>query len=271
MEEPARSQWLRVWETIRFLNLLFLLQPQTTTRQLSEPSYFLDVEQPPLLSIDCYNGRFVQMSIGAISNILQEIIKDRRDSTKKPSALLYKTHLKALDSWHAELPQYLCLQTPSSEDTRMVHPEASYKQKTAILNVQSLFLGTVCELLQPALMVVLQDPASSVDNELQVYARRCVQSATVLIRLCDEIVTSNYPLSASWIAQQFLFNAALILIADLNRKESFEESVSREEHIECIQISENLLNLGTTSSSPYAIIIRMLCGAAGFQDVAQTC
>jgi hypothetical protein len=72
----------------------------------------------------------------------------------------------------------------------MVNPEADNRQKAAIvspipileicehtdwfskLNVQSLFLGIVCVLLQPALMAVLQCMQSSSEDELIVYARR---------------------------------------------------------------------------------------------------
>lgn len=130
------------------------------------------------------------MSISAISNHLREIIKDRRDPAKDPS-LLYHVHLNALDSWHAKLPLYVILQTPSSNDSRMFRQEASYQQKTAIvrfnflleevsvradpfgkLTVQSLFLGIVCELLQPALMTVLQNQSSSSEDYLRLYARR---------------------------------------------------------------------------------------------------
>lgn len=77
------------------------------------------------------------MSIVALSNHLREILDDRRDLTNKPSALLYKAHLQALDSWHAELPTYTSLQTPSLEDSRMVHPKADYRQKTAIARAPS--------------------------------------------------------------------------------------------------------------------------------------
>jgi hypothetical protein len=74
------------------------------------------------------------MSISALSNDLREILNDRHDSTNPPSSLLYKAHLQALDSWHAELPVYTCLQTPNWEDSRMVNPEADYRQKTAIVS-----------------------------------------------------------------------------------------------------------------------------------------
>jgi len=211
------------------------------------------------------------MSISAISNHFREIIKDLRESKNDPSSTLYDIHLNALDSWHAELPLYLCLQTPSSEDSRMFRQEASYQQKTAILNVQTLFLGIVCELLQPALMIVLQHQSSSSENDLRLYARRCVQSATILVRLCNEIVATagSHILSASWIAQHFLFNATLILIADMNRKDSaLEEFISPEERLECIRIAQDLLN-EMNFASPQAIIIRMLCRAAGLLDTTK--
>ncbi|KAE9380309.1 hypothetical protein N431DRAFT_498175 [Stipitochalara longipes BDJ] len=206
------------------------------------------------------------MSIAALSNHLREILNDRRDSTNQPSSLLYRAHLQALDSWHTELPLYTCLQTPSFEDSRMVNPEANFRQKTAILNVQSLFLGTVCVLLQPALMAVLHDSSPSSEKELIVYARRCISSATILIRLCDEIMESGYPFQASWISQHFLFNATLVLIADMNRSNSnLEEFVSHNERLECIQIAQNLLDQ-VSSASPEATIVRLFCRAAGVAD-----
>jgi len=148
----------------------------------------------------------------------------------------------------------------------MVKADASFRQKTAILNVQSLFLGTICVLLQPALMTVLQDTSCSSENELIPSARRCVLSATVLVRLCDEIASSEYPLSASWIAQHFLFNATLVLIADMTRANStLEEFASSNEHLECIAIAQNLLDQ-VSSASPQATIVRMFCMAAGLSD-----
>ncbi len=74
------------------------------------------------------------MSIAALSNRLREILKDRGDFANHPSPLLYKAHLQALDSWHTELPVYACLRTPSVEDSRMISPNASYGQKTAIVS-----------------------------------------------------------------------------------------------------------------------------------------
>ncbi|PMD27674.1 hypothetical protein NA56DRAFT_696690 [Hyaloscypha hepaticicola] len=254
IEEPARSQW-------------FLLQPQPMgIRDLSDNSRFMNIEQPPLLSVHCRNGRLVQMSIAALSNRLREILNDRGDFANHPSPLLYKAHLQALDSWRTELPVYTCLRTPNVEDSRMISPNASYGQKTAILNVQSLFLGTVCVLLQPALMAVLQDKSSSDETELIPYARRCVLSATILIRVCDEIVESRYPFSASWIAQHFLFNATLVLVADMNRSNSrLEQFVSINERLECIQIAQNMLDQ-VSSASPQAAIVRLFCRAAGISD-----
>jgi len=201
------------------------------------------------------------MSISSISNHLRDIIK-----AKDPSSLLYDLHLNALDSWHANLPLYLCLQTPSSDDSRMICQEASYQQKTAILTVQSLFLGIVCELLQPALLTVLQNQSSSSEDYLKLYARRCVQSATILVRLCDEIVANSFCLSASWIVQHFLFSATLILIVDMTRTNSaLEEFISQKERLKCIQVAQKLLNQ-VNSAGPQAIIIRMFCRATGLPD-----
>lgn len=270
IDEPSRTEGLRLWETIRFLNLWVLLLQPENSRQIQQTQHILDIKQPPLSSDNSYNGRLVQMSISSISNHLQEIIKDLRTwSTSPPSLHIYKAHLKALDMWHAELPPYLCLRAPSWVDSRMLHPEATFHQKTAILNVQSFFLGIVGELLKPALMTVLQGPSTSNENELIAYAGRCVQSSTVLIRLCDEVVVSGYPLSASWIAEHFLFNAALILIADMNRQNSaLEEFVSSQERISCLQIAQNLLDQ-VSPASPRSIIIRILCRAVNLSNPAE--
>jgi len=89
-----------------------------------------------------------------------------------------------------------------------------------------------------------------------------VQSATILIRLCDEITASNYLLSASWIAQHFLFNAALIILLDVKRANiSLEEFISLQESVACIETAETLLrqsSRGSTPQNPHAIIIRLL-------------
>jgi len=102
------------------------------------------IQQPPLLSDSCRNGRLVQMSIASLSKHLQEILNDRRDSTKQPSSILYKAHLQALDSWHAELPLYTCLQTPNLNDSRMVKSEADYRQKTAIVSIAPMVNLCTC-------------------------------------------------------------------------------------------------------------------------------
>jgi hypothetical protein len=101
------------------------------------------MQQPPLLSNHCYNSRLIQMSITALSNDLREILNDRRDSANQPSSLLYQAHLEALNSRHAELPIYTSLQTPSLEDSRMVNPEADYRQKTTIVGPKFLDYGII--------------------------------------------------------------------------------------------------------------------------------
>jgi len=83
------------------------------------------------------------MSISAISNQLREILKDIHNSTKDPSSCLYDIHLNALDCWHAELPLYVCLLTPSSDDSRMFRQEASYQQRTAIVRSQFPAWGSI--------------------------------------------------------------------------------------------------------------------------------
>jgi hypothetical protein len=50
--------------------------------------------------------------------------------------------------------------------------------------------------------------------------------------------------------RHFLFNATMILVADMNRKDSaLEEFISPEERLECIQIAQNFLNQ-VNSSNP---------------------
>lgn len=172
-DEADHSQWLRVWETIRFLNIWFLVLPQVSTRPLSDPQYSLDVEQPPLVSEECCNGRLVQMSMAAVSGLLREVAQDRRHLSKAASTSLYTAHLRALETWYSRSPLYLRLRTPSSEDLRIVQSGANDRQKAGILNVQSLFLGTMCELFQPALIAQLKSlPFSSHKNDLVVYAHR---------------------------------------------------------------------------------------------------
>ncbi|KAH9204324.1 hypothetical protein DL95DRAFT_119186 [Leptodontidium sp. 2 PMI_412] len=134
VDEAGRCQWLRVWETIRFLNLWFLFLPQASARLLSDSGYFLDTKQPPLVSEEYYDGRLVQMSMSAVSGLLREVVKDRRDPSKGASTFLYPTHLMALEGWHSELPLYLRLRTPSSEEPRMIYSEANDRQKAGIVS-----------------------------------------------------------------------------------------------------------------------------------------
>jgi hypothetical protein len=91
-------------------------------------------QQPPLVSKECYNSRLVQMSISAVSGLLGEVVKDRRDLSKGASTFLYTAHLKALETWHSHSPLYLRLRTPGSEDPRMVHSEANDRQKAGIVS-----------------------------------------------------------------------------------------------------------------------------------------
>lgn len=86
------------------------------------------------------------------------------------------------------------------------------------LNVQSLFLGTVCELLRPALIAVLKSPNVPGSKELETFAHRwyvfimfmfrtslwwfhSVQAARNIIELCSEMADSGHPISSTWIAQ----------------------------------------------------------------------
>jgi hypothetical protein len=85
------------------------------------------------------------MSINSISNHFREIIKDRRELAQHSSSRLYEIHLNALDSWHAKLPLYVCLQTPTSESSYMVHRGASYERKTAIVRLNFMLAKDICQ------------------------------------------------------------------------------------------------------------------------------
>jgi len=66
--------------------------------------------------------------------------------------------------------------------------------------------------------------------------------------------------------RHFLFNATLVLIADMNRSSStLEEFVSSNERLECIQMAQDLLDQ-VSSASPQATIVRLFCRAAGISD-----
>lgn len=265
MEDPNRSQWLRVWETIRFLTVWFLLQYRDSPRSLQGLAPFLDIEQPPLSSEESYNSRLVHMSMTAVSSILKEVIKDRPGpSTHSP--LLYKAHLGALDSWRSNLPLYLCLRPPDSADPRVVYPGGNDRQKTAVLNVQSLFLGTVCELLRPALIAVLKSASVPGSKELEPFAHRCVQAARNIIELCIEMADSGYPISSTWIAQHFLFKAAVIMVLDSTRTSSNLKLCQA--RLAYIRTAEKLLKSGSGISkhNPHVIVLRLLCRSVGIDE-----
>jgi hypothetical protein len=158
------------------------------------------------------------MSISALSDLLGEVAKDQQRLSRPGSSLLYTAHLQALEKWQAQLPNFLRLRTPSPGDPRMVHFEADERQKAGIvstfflypmingsslnrrkLNVQSLFLGTMCELSRPALMALLgRSPLLPETEEFIVYARRwyvphTFVSVTPLVieyKLCDSPLTN---------------------------------------------------------------------------------
>lgn len=265
MNDPNRSQWLRVWETIRFLTVWLLLQSRDSPRPLQGLTPFLDIEQPPLYSEESYNSRLVQMSMTAVSSILKEVIKDHPDpSTHSP--LLYKAHLGALDSWRANLPLYLCLRPPDPADPRMVYAGGNDRQKTAVLNVQSLFLGTTCDLLRPALITVLKSPNVPGGKELEAFAHRCVQAARNIIELCSEMADAGYPISSTWIAQHFLFKAAVIMVLDSTRTPSTVES--GQTRLAYIRTAERLLNSrpGISTHSPHVVVLRLLCRSVGIEE-----
>ena len=73
------------------------------------------------------------MSLIGASNILREIRNDRQDPTKRSPFIFYDIHLKALDSWHAELPICLCLRASIAGGLEMVDPDSNYRQMTAIV------------------------------------------------------------------------------------------------------------------------------------------
>lgn len=80
------------------------------------------------------------MSMGAVSGLLREVVKDRRNPSKGASTFLYTAHLKALGTWHSHSPLSLRLRTPSSEDPRMVYSEANNRQKAGIVSTFPLLL-----------------------------------------------------------------------------------------------------------------------------------
>jgi hypothetical protein len=73
------------------------------------------------------------MSLNAVGNLLKEVMKDLENPSNTYSLPLYRTHLKALDSWYADLPIYLCLRETSPGGLCRVDPESNDRQKTAIV------------------------------------------------------------------------------------------------------------------------------------------
>lgn len=71
-----------------------------------------------------------------MSEILKEVITDRRDPSKVSSSLMLNTHLAALDGWRSELPLYLCLRSRGSPGSPMLDLGANNRQKTGIVRAQ---------------------------------------------------------------------------------------------------------------------------------------
>ncbi|KAH9209190.1 hypothetical protein DL95DRAFT_394588, partial [Leptodontidium sp. 2 PMI_412] len=103
---------------------------------LSDSRYFLDTKTQCLIE-----QQPPLVSKECYDGHLREVVKDRRGPSKGASKFLYPTHLIPLEA-------------------------------LAKLNIQSLFLGTVCEPLQPALMALLEPLPLPIDkNEFIVYVR----------------------------------------------------------------------------------------------------
>lgn len=83
--------------------------------------------------------------------------------------------------------------------------------------------------------------------------------------LHSEFKSLNRWLVLTW-NRHFLFNATLVLVADMNRSNSMlEQFVSINERLECIQIAQNMLDQ-VSSASPQAAIVRLFCRAVGISD-----
>jgi hypothetical protein len=163
---------------------------------LSDTSHFIDPETPPIQSDDDLNSRLTQMNLSVLGGFLREILKDRQ-KTLKLSTSIVAVHLKSLQRFYADLPIDFCLQPPRAGTTSRLTNGSSDRQKTSILNIHSLYFGTVCYLLQPSLVEALQ---AAKEDQSVTHFSLCINSAKELIQLCQEIFDSGYSLSGSFMA-----------------------------------------------------------------------
>jgi len=189
------------------------LRDNRTSSRLPETEYLINMMEPPLLSEECLNSRLTQMNMSALSSLLKEVLQDGiRSETSTTSYSVINIHLQSLQRFHSELPIYFCLRpTLESEKPGSSHlvDGANARQKASILNVHVLHLGIKCQLLQPALIQLLQHTKTETLALID-FASQCVESAREIVEICREVVGSGFEVKGHWVVLHFLFKALLI-------------------------------------------------------------
>ncbi|KAF8855949.1 hypothetical protein BDZ45DRAFT_745954 [Acephala macrosclerotiorum] len=249
--EPRRSHWLRVWKSIDFLHNWLQLTSHTSKIVIAETEYMINMMEPPLFYEECLNSRLTQMNMRVLSSLLKEVLRDSaRSQPAITSPPLLKVHLRSLSRFYSELPIYFCLQPYIEGSSSRLVDGANERQKASIA---MLYLGIKCQLLHPALVSLIRDSQMEVGSSAIIdYANQCVESAKMIVAICEDVSNSGFQLKGHWIVLHFLFNSICIIILNCVRAEKTDEIDAWSENMDYINKGMKLLQ-GIAERSPVAI------------------
>ncbi|KAL2070422.1 hypothetical protein VTL71DRAFT_13448 [Oculimacula yallundae] len=230
LNHTDRYKWLRLWESLRFLQIV------------KEFKSFIGPWVISAVSDEDANSRLAQMHLYTLGGFISEIHKDQVGISRLSTALVL-LHLQHLDRFRSNLPLYFCFEAVNASDMLNGLDD---RQKASILHIHCLYLGIVSELLSPFLVDSFQtsSPHGTASDQ---YASRCVESAGDLINLCKSIYDSGYSLAASFVPLHYLFKAAVIMILDMVKEQSIR-ILDLQTHISAITTAKTLMETASTAS-----------------------
>jgi len=269
INEPERSHWLRVWDSLRFLHSWHQTCGRGPLIPLSHHDSFVDTMRPPITTEDEYNSRVLQMSVLFIGSFLHTTITDFSKIPDTTPAIC-NIHLQSLHDWYAGLAPFLCARPQSDLDADVFYGGLTERQKSNLLIVHSLYYGMICHILQAEIITSALSRSSEVENgKAQGYSSQCIQAAESLLRLCTNLAESGMSLYGNAITSYFLLNATIILLFDTSRAQLSQPTLHSNEQlhppfvrqrIDLIRGARSLLDdcVGV-KDSPQSQIVEMFC------------
>lgn len=225
------------------------LHYQAQIPSMSRSRYLVNVMEPPLISYECLQSRATQLSMDVLGNFLGEIMWESTRNIRSPSLL--SVHLGSLRDFHAKLPIDLCLRPSNkTESSSWLFGGTNCRHKASILSIHTLHLGIKGKLLQTDLLQLCDDPQTSDGMQSTTgYGGQCIDSAKMIIEICDDVSRSGLLLRGHWIALQFLFSAVLMIVADCVRVARIGQMEAWNENHNYIARGVSILQSGRRGSS----------------------